>query len=189
MSRCLPHIPPIRHGLQGPTKQCHQRELGTPSLAPALAPLPLANQGKPRGHTPRTLIGVAVGDAVHKTRHWQHRSSATGWSQQARGSAILACLFEFEWHCGGITQPFRQHVMHGHRWRVRHRARCGSDHVPLVARHSNSAAAFLSHARGIWPSVSSSSRSVDQSAKPSVERPLEDPLSLSTKIWCRPPRS
>ena len=35
-------------------------------------------------HTQDT-IGVAVGDAVHENRNWQHRGASTGWSQQARG--------------------------------------------------------------------------------------------------------
>ena len=72
-----------RHGLRGPTKQGRQRELGTPSLAPALAHLPLANEGSHvallADHVDRPLaqhaIGVAVGDAVHEKRHWQHRGA------------------------------------------------------------------------------------------------------------------
>ena len=108
MSRCLPHIPPIRHGLQGPTKQGHQRELGTPSLA--------------------------LGDAVPKKKLELATQEFCNWVVPAgtEQGAILACLFEFEWHCGGITQPCRQHVMLGHRWHIVHAA---GQMVPLVARH------------------------------------------------------
>ena len=143
MSRCLPHLPGGWQDHQGPSKQGHQRELGTPSLAPAPAYLPLANQGNHAAlladHVDRPhvqhAIGVAVGDAVHENRHWQHKGAGRlhNWVVPVgtEQGTILACLLEFEWHCGGF--------MYGHRWHIVHGA---GQVMPLVA----SEAAFLSHA-------------------------------------------
>ena len=127
-----------------PTKQGHQRELGTPSLAPALAHLPLAHQGNDvallADHVDRPhaqhAVGVVVGDAVHENRHWQHRGAGClhNWVVPigTGQGAILAFLLEFERHCGGITQLLRHNLMHGHRWHIEHGA---GEIMPLVPRH------------------------------------------------------
>ena len=69
-----PHIPAIRRGLQGPTKQGHQRELGNTTPGTSAS----CESRQPRGgsgcHVDRPhaqhAIGVAVSDAVHENRHW-----------------------------------------------------------------------------------------------------------------------
>ena len=139
-----PHIPAIRHGLQRPTKHGHQRELGTPSLAPAHAHLALANQGNDvallADHVDRPhaqhAVGVAVSDAVHENRHWQHKCAGRlhNWVVPigTGQGAILACLLEFEWHSGGTTQILRQNLMHGLRWHIVHSA---GEIMPLVPSH------------------------------------------------------
>ena len=140
-----PHIPAIRRGLQGPTKQGHQKELGTPHpWHPPWHICLLRIKATTRrfwlimliAHYAQHAIGVAVSDAVHENRHWQHRGAGRlhNWVVPASTGqrAILACLLEFEWHCGGITQLFRQHFMHGHRWHIVHGA---GEIMPLVARH------------------------------------------------------
>ena len=85
---------------------------GKPSLAPILAHLPLANQCNDvallADHVDcpnvQHAIGVAEGDAVHANRHWQYNGCSTPspWVVPigtVKG-ATLACLLEFEWHCG-----------------------------------------------------------------------------------------
>ena len=196
MSICPPHKPPIRNGLQGPTKEGQQRELGTPSLTPALAHLPLANQGNhvalladhvDRSHTPSTvsLWLQATPSMKTATGNTQGAGRLPNWAVAAgTGQGVmLACLLEFEWHWGGITQLVRQHLMHGHRWHIVHGP---GEITPLVARHwgADGEAPFLSHALSQCPSASCRSHSTHQGAKRSVERPLKDP----TKIWCRQPR-
>ena len=68
--------------------------------------------------------------------NWQHKGAGRlfNWMVPmgtAQG-AILACLLEFEWHCGGITQLLRQNLMQGHRWHIVHGA---GEITPLVPRH------------------------------------------------------
>ena len=67
--------------------------------------------------------------------------------------AILACLLEFEWHCGGITQLFRQHLMHGHRWHIVH----GAGEISIGFTLSGSSPTMSSVFPEAFSSVSSAS--------------------------------